>query len=120
MTIYRITRTTTWDDKPCDEAFEGMRPHWDHRTFKTPEEYDRKLVGTNPHCPTKPWLEEGTEHGTWDGGIKRRMEDRKVWLIEAESIEELFERYGTLVVQNSYGAGPDSELEVEIYDGYRE
>jgi hypothetical protein len=119
MNIYRISRTSSWGEKPCEEAFEGMRPCWDYRTFKTPEEHDRKLVGFGFN-KTKPWLEEGVEHGTWEGGIKRRLDDVKVWLIEAESIDELFDRYGTLVVQSSWSAGETNELEVEIYDDYRE
>jgi len=122
MKTYLIKRTSVWDGKPCDEAFEGTRPYWDYRTFETPEEHDRKLCGVNAlGCETKPWLEEGTDHGTWQGGIFRKLKDRKVWLVEAESIEELFERYGNIVVQRPYGHHhDDAEIEIEIYDDYRE
>ena len=86
--------------------------------FKTPEEYD-----ANSRRDGK-WFDKGTEHGTWNyeggkTGIKRRLDDESVWVVEFESFEDLMAfvtKYGELVL--SYGDGIIPS--VEIYDYYRE
>ena len=119
MPEYIIRRTSEWDREisPCEGAIKKKRPQWDIRTFKTPEEHDKRL-SDNP-----PWLSVGTEHCILKNprGIARRLEDQTVWVVEADSIEELYNRYGTLVISNQWSLHPDkSEICVEIYDDYRE
>jgi len=125
MTTYLITRTSHWgtpDDEdeerrapPVPEAFAITRPHWDTRTFKSEAEHDARM--------NEKWRARGTDHEQLEGGITRRLEDRRVWAVEAESIEELFRRYGTLVIDYEMFGHPkrgQEMLSVEVYDGYRE
>lgn len=124
MTTYLISRTSAWgspDDEeeenrtpPVSEAFAIVRQSWDRRSFKSEAEHDERFPGT-------PWRSQGTEHQTYEGGIMRRWPDRRVWAVEAESVEDLLRSYGTLVVtQEWHGPNEPEMIGVEVYDGYRE
>lgn len=117
---FRISRTSLCgDEKPCDEAYRGTRECWDYRTFETPEEHDERLVDSSRL--TRPWLEEGINHGTWERGIKRQLDDQEVWLIDIDSFEDFYAKYGDFIVRRPFGVNREgTELEIEIYDGYRE
>jgi len=110
-----IRRTSKWDDtKPCKEAVPCMVKHIDRRTFKSPEEHDIQLSNH------KKWLEEGTEHKVYRGGISRRVEDISAWCVEINTLEELmkfYSKYGSLIIESNMWSGDPG---IEIYDGYRE
>ena len=117
-----VKRTSDWEQNnpPCRGAVETLVQVWDFRTFKTPQEHDAKLC--QGHRPSQQWLEKGTEHGTYEGGIKRRLDDKKGWVIEINSLEELIEfskEYGELVVSNFTSTNYEVPT-IEIYDDYRE
>ena len=119
MKEYRITRTSTYDEKPCENAYAKVIPSWDKRTFKSPEEFDARAI----KCKwfDGPWFDFGTEHGVNEDGIyRRRGEDETVWYIQAESVEDLCREYGSLIV--GYFSDPlgNEYCLVEIYDIYRE
>lgn len=90
-----------YDKKPLedDRVVRGMIERWDVRTFKSPEEFDAKLVTgkTLGSSSSKPWLSEGTDHQIIYGprggarGIKRKKGMAECWFIEIANLEELME-----------------------------
>lgn len=123
MTRYLVTRTSIYhgNEKPCDGAIIISRQDWQYSTFKTEEAYDK-----NRGLYDKKWREEGTEHKSWAFGICRRLENKKVWAIDIESLDDFVKaikwRSIILSTQNETEHGPDEEpmLQIEIYDDYRE
>lgn len=120
---FLVSRTSEWDDeqKPCEEAIEGMAQSWDIRTLPSAEAFDAKFGAR------EVWhSDDTTEHQAHVGPngekwIKRRRPDRKAWFVEFASLEEFVgfaRRHGTVVVKESYGW--PKQLEIEIYDDYRE
>lgn len=115
---FEVTRTSIHDHaRPCPEAEERMVEQWDERTFKSPEEHDARF-------PSNPWLSRGRDHQLVHGprggvvGIRRRVDDRKAWFVEIESIDGLLafmDKHGAVVLSRD-GTWP----ELEIYDDYRE
>lgn len=119
---------------PIEEATLQELDRWDVRTFKTPEEYNDnqlRLVreygnrvsrerALSLHRP-KFWLDEGTDHCTWqDGdksGIRRKMGVVKEWAIDIEpsGLIKLVEKYGDLIIYQakSYTGLPPR---ISIYD----
>lgn len=120
---FQVTRTSLWDDEtpPCEEATKTTVANWDARTFKSPEEHDKKIGR-----PGKMWADRGTEHQLVYGprggvtGIKRRVEDRTAWTIDLADFDALMafrEKYGDLVLTDSTA---DGAAAIEIYDTWRE
>lgn len=117
--IFQVTRTSLWDDDipPCDEAFKIKLTLLDIRTFRSPEEHDRKCA---KH--TGSWLSMGTNHRyDSDGHIMRDLGEVEKWGVEINSLDELMEfqkKYCRLILQISH---IDSTTPcIEIYDDYRE
>lgn len=114
---FTISRTSNWDNEnPCEEAtpYEVIRV--DVRTFKTPEEFDKKLAYREGK-----WLEKGTNHRVINGCIARDVGTERCWAIEVNSLEDLialYHKYGSLVIETNMW---DRETpNIEIYDDYRE
>lgn len=111
---YRISRTSGWAGKPCEEAFEVECARLDRRTFTSPEEHDKRI--------NEVWLSRGSNHTTWDNngkpGIVRSFPS-KAWVVEVDDLPAFCRKYGQLVLSPN-GDDDCSELELEIYDGYRE
>lgn len=107
-----VTRTSFWGNGiPAEGLTQGKRPRWDVRTFKTFEEYEKRLG--------EPFTAKGTDHEVLPGrGIRRRMPDADAWFVDIDSLEQLMafgEKHGDLVLMAENGV-----QEIEIYDGYRE
>ena len=112
---FLVTRTSLYsaDTPPCPGAVLELLPSWDVRTFKTPAEHDARF-------PAEPWLKYGTEHTTWSGGIRRRLEDRAVWTIDIPNLLAFVAEHGHCILE---AANPDTGKllpSIEIYDDYRE
>jgi hypothetical protein len=118
---FQITRTSSTDARPCDEAVPGRIDRWDVRTFKSPEEHDARLGDRGK------WADRGTDHQFVRGprggvqGIKRNLGPVDAWFVEFDTLEQLeafWKKYGDLVLRESWD---DKEsLAIEIYDDYRE
>jgi len=113
-----IRRTSEWnhDVQPCIEAKRELVTWLDRRTAQTIEQARSCLW-------FKDWWEWGENHREENGMIvcDRKKKDT-VWTIEFNSLEELiaFENeHGQLVIgrTDSYKG---YDMEIEIYDGYRE
>lgn len=110
---FKITRTSLWGKKPCDDAYSKLAKTWDFRTFASEAEHDARF-------PQQPWRAEGFDHQVVEGGI-RRAHFREHWFIDLEDergILRLVDAYGAIIIE------PTRELDdtytIEIYDDYRE
>jgi len=123
---FLVTRTSEWDEtvSPCPEAIPTQRRCWDHRTFKSPKEYDAKFGGER----RGPWLSEGSEHRIDRGprggaqGISRMLRTEQAWAIDLPSLDDLLafvNKYGEVVIGNEWPEDGNPPT-VEIYDGWRE
>lgn len=115
-----ITRTSEWgDSSPCAEAKRDRVVRVESRTFRSPEEYDKKFAAREG-----AWLSVGTNHRIdRDGYICRDREMMDLWTIEINSIEELValsRKYGEIIVADYYLNANDEYPTLEIYDDYRE
>jgi len=111
---FEVTRTSLWDRDiaPCKGATQEDCIRVDLRTFKTPEEYQKRLG--------QDWFADGTNHRKVYGGIARDFPD-KAWFVTIDTLEELmkfYKKHGNLVIEPSWRG--TSETKIEIYDGYRE
>ena len=110
---FRISRTSAYNKKPCQEAHIMSVPEWHTRTC-TEGEFNERFSEKEGL-----WRSKGRNHKTVNDGkwISRREKNQKVWGIEIDSLDELIifsEEYGELVL--SCGDMP----KIEIYDDYRE
>lgn len=115
-----IMRTSEWgDSSPCAEAKEDQVVGIETRTFRTPEEFDKRFAAREG-----AWLSVGTNHRIGrDGYICRDRDMMNVWTIEVNSIEELValsRKYGEIIVADHYLSSNDEYPTLEIYDDYRE
>ena len=104
---FKVTRTSSYNEKPCDEASLTYEPYVDHQNFKTPEDHDKRFLGS-------PWFSRGTNHRIIDGTIARDLAPTAVWCVQINSLKQLVEfskKYGELVLK---------EDSIEIYDTWRE
>ncbi len=115
---FTISRASGTDAvPPIPEARREIVTTWDFRGFHTPEEHDKRTPWATP------WLERGTEHGTWAGGIKRRLDDREVWVVEFNTLEEvvaLVQREGDIIFREGFDSFEVGPLAIIIYDDYIE
>ena len=104
---------------PCAEAKEEQVVSIETRTFRTPEEFDKRFAAREG-----AWLSVGTNHRIGrDGYICRDRDMMNVWTIEVNSIEELValsRKYGEIIVADHYLSSNDEYPTLEIYDDYRE
>jgi hypothetical protein len=109
---YRISRTSSWDSRPCEEAFQCEVMNVDRRSADDPKKIPA-FNGTDGD-----WYERGSNHRVENGRICRDMGWRAEWFVEmeAEDIWAFADKYGSLVVQIDVDGWP----KIEIYDDYRE
>lgn len=115
-----ILRTSEWgNSSPCAEAKEDQVVRTETRSFRSPEDFDKKLAKREGS-----WLSVGTNHRIGENGyICRNREMMDVWTIEINSIEELValsRKYGEIIIADHYLDINDMHPTLEIYDDYRE
>ena len=107
------------NSSPCAEAKEEQVVGIETRTFRTPEEFDKRFAAREG-----AWLSVGANHRIGrDGYICRDRDMMNVWTIEVNSIEELValsRKYGEIIVADHYLSSNDEYPTLEIYDDYRE
>jgi hypothetical protein len=115
---FLITRLST-DRKPVPSAKKIMIPCWDIRAC-TEEYFDQHLA-----TPPETWRSQFSEHKELSGGgIARRFpEDKKAWLVEISSLEELLAFSGrvesSLIVSGTtIELYPGIDGNITIYDDY--
>lgn len=112
---YIVTRTSGWNEKPCENAFMGTCEMWQTRTC-TEEEFNERFSSGEGL-----WRSKGTNHHiNNEGFVVRKLEDQEVWKIKIDTLEDLNEfkmQEGELIL--SYDSSAKS-LKIEIYDDYRE
>lgn len=114
-----ISRTSIWDEeeKPIDECdSKKLHVHWlDFRSVKTIEE------ARNMHWYNE-WYKRGINHREENGFIVCDIPKSKVMhtlkIDTIEDIQSFIKKYGIIVIkQSSY---KEFDIELEIYDDYRE
>lgn len=115
---FHISRTSAYEEKPCEEAVQEYFTALDSRTVPTIEE-------ARKHHWFKDWYENGVNHREENGHIVcDSKEKRPYWVIEINSLDDLLaleKKYGSLVIERPGWMGPKGiDYEVEIYDDYRE
>ena len=117
--IFQVIRTSNWDDKKLwDNCIPIQLVRVKTRTFRTPEEFDKKFSG----CEGK-WIENGTNHRVDARGyITRDRELVNEWGIEINSLEELMKFQEAVREELILGTSRiDNKTPcIEIYDDYRE
>ena len=116
-----ITRTSEWGDdrSPCIEAKREQVVETETRTFRSPEEFDKKRAASEG-----PWLSVGTNHRIGRNCyICRDIGTKSAWTIDINSIEELAnlsQKYGEIIISDCRLTSEDKYPTLEIYDDYRE
>ena len=114
---FKIRRTSIWDDNVCpiEGATKEAVLRVDQRTFRTPEDHDKKLGRA------APWLSEGLNHRKNKIGIARDFPST-AWMVEIVSLDGLMKLardVGQIIVTDEVDWAKGFP-EIEIYDGYRE
>ena len=110
MTQFLVSRTSAWDERPCDEAFQIDIVRTDTRNVDDP----KKIPANNGTDGT--WYLDGTNHRVENGRIKRDMGVAAVWVVEVSDLLSFIDKYGECVI----GKGINDFYTLEIYDDYRE
>lgn len=110
---FRITRTSVYDDvKPCEKAVKGKYLYTHTRTC-TEEEFNKRFAHREGL-----WRSKGINHRVDSRGYIQREDERKGFLIEINTLEELVafvDEVGDIVISK------DNPMpEIEIYDDYGE
>ena len=117
--IFQVIRTSNWsDEKPFEDCIPIKLTKVETRTFRTPEEFDKKFS----ECEGK-WIEKGTNHRVDARGyITRDRELVNEWGIEINSLEELIKFQEAVREELILGTSRiDNKTPcIEIYDDYRE
>lgn len=109
---FEISRTSAWDECPCDEAKEEMLTYVDYRSVATLDE------GKSKHW-FDDWYAGGINHREERGCIAcDSLRKRTVWTIDIVDPLELYEAYGDLCIQRS--EYKECYAHLEIYDSWRE
>lgn len=116
---FEISRTSLWETKPCEEAYEKEIIRIDERGFNNFDEYKERLH--------EKWEDEGFNHKIIPANNKfnhqhiyREFND-KIWCIKINSLEKLLElqdKYGNIILGRCWKN--NSIRSLEIYDDYRE
>ena len=114
--LYIVSRTScpSYDDKPCEEAYQVQITDVDCRWTDDPR---KVLIYNDPKCDW--WYKHGTNHRVEDGMIKRDAGINTVWVVKIEQLADLMEfikKYGDCVLSRRR----DGFAEIEIYDDHRE
>lgn len=115
---FRIRRTSNWGVKPCKEAESKELIRIDWCILKTLEE--ARLPKYKHWADT--FFASGTNHREENGMIARDLDQRPVWIININTLEELIKlqnKYGDLILGEE-DDWKDIKYFIEIYDGYRE
>jgi hypothetical protein len=110
-----VSRTTSSEAQPCEEAYRAAYVRHDERNTDDPAKIPAK-AGIDPQW----WYAEGRNHRIENGHIIRDFDD-EAWFMNLESLDDLLRfiaKYGDVVVGPWYSN--ESILKVEIYDDYRE
>lgn len=105
-------RTSTWDEKPCDEAVEVPFVRVDRRTVDDPMK--------NAYIGAK-WYTQGRNHRVENGMIARDFDDKR-WVVRIDdgaALQAFCDKYGDIILSHN-NEGTEPCYEIEIYDGYRE
>ena len=113
-TKFAVSRTSSWDEKPCDEAYQEEVFDTDLRTCGSPEEFDARGIDRG-----RPWLSHGTNHRIIDGMIARDIGTRNQWFVNVDDIWAFQQKYGRLIIEPERVSG-EWFPSIEIYDGWRE
>ncbi|NCU26025.1 hypothetical protein EOM86_04805 [Candidatus Nomurabacteria bacterium] len=112
---FRITRTSSnyfYEKRPCEKAVKGTYLYTHTRTC-TEEEFNRKFADREGL-----WRSKGINHRVNSRGYIQREDERKGFLIEINTLEELVafvDEVGDIIISK------DNPMpEIEIYDDYRE
>jgi len=108
--LYLCRRTSTYDEKPCDEAFLVTLTNTDTRNCDDPKKIPAHK-GTDGD-----WYTKGANHRVDGGMIRRDMGTRDAWAVELADIGMFVDKYGQCVV----GRDVNGFCTIEIYDDYRE
>lgn len=111
---FEVTRTSSRSNvQPCKGAVQKDCIRTDVRTFKSPEDFQKRL--------NQDWFADGDNHRKLKGGGIARDLPTKAWFIEVNSLDDLMQMYhklGDLVIRESWRR--TGEACIEIYDDYRE
>ncbi len=118
---FLIRRTSDYSDgKPCTGAKRKSFVHIDRRTVKTLEQARKSAWGEH-------FFASGTNHReekVGACGVARDLPAQEHWTIEVETLADLVAlvgKVGDIVIHSPLFDLHDApELEIEIYDGYRE
>ena len=116
---FTIKRTSDYSGKkpPVRGAKKESFTRVDERTFKSPQEHDKRL-------PERPWLSEGVNHRKVKGGIARDFPNAlKLWTIELSDFAAFLafvKKHGPCIVEDQYFMIAEALPHIEIYDDYRE
>jgi len=109
---FKVSRTSTYDGQPCDEAYQSYIEYWHIRSC-TESEFNERFSAREGM-----WMAKGKNHHiTKEGYISRQEEDRRVWCVDLNGLDDVLafaEKYGSIII------GTGVIPEVEIYDDYRE
>lgn len=113
--LFEITRTSTYDEKPCKNSFPIEIASVDVRTLFSFEDYERRFG--------ESFLDMGSNHRILENGhIARDMDAVKRWGLEISTLEDLMkfqEEVGEeLIITTSYV--DHKTPRIDIYDDYRE
>jgi len=112
---FKVTRTNTTDEKPCDGAIKEIYSLIDKRHCMIPEDIHNSSKYKRFYLK---WHELGTNHRITDDGIERELQ-REGWFITLDSLEELI-KFKNSVGKPCIVSTSGNINTIEIYDGYRE
>lgn len=102
--IYLVSRTSCWEGKPCEEAYEVEIMHVGRRNCD------------DPNNVPDDWYKRGSNHRVENGSICRDLGWLRRWVVQVNDVMDFVDNHGCCVVSR------DSEgfATIEIYDDYRE
>lgn len=109
--LFMVSRTTSWDSKPCDNARQCEYTYIDRRWVNDPAKVPAHKGDS------KWWYGEGTNHRIESGKIVRDRGTTESWFTEISDLMEFVRYHKEPCI---FSIDEDGFQEVEIYDGYRE
>ena len=115
--VKRSSLYSSENPKPCEEAYLKKLTFVDIRGTDDPS----KIPAGQGE--TEWWYSEGTNHRLIDNEIARDLEQKDIWCISINSLEELMafqSKYKNDVIISTDSYGFPNMPSIEIYDDYRE
>lgn len=112
---FLVTRSSHWEEKPCEEAVTKELVYVDRRTVKTLAEAKGKQWADH-------FFASGTNHREEIGMVARDKEPRKEWVVNFDTLEALLkfsDKYGDIIISSGSNY-KGIKYEVEMKDDYRE